>query len=388
MTDKNSCPVCESSDHFPFLERARVPVFQNWPLADRQAAVGTVRGDLELHACRRCGFVFNRAFDPGLVAYGEDYDNSQQHSEVFSEYMDELVERVVGRCEAPVATIVEVGCGKGAFLKALVARTGAGISATGFDTSYQGPERYFDGRLRFRSCYYDRSAGCHPDLVITRHVIEHVDDPAGFLRSIRDTLDSVPDARLFIETPCVEWILRNRVAWDFFYEHCSLFSVRSLSALVAACGFTVQLVTHLFGGQYLWLEAGVGARDSAPEYDPGDIPQLAADYSAYERSYRDNWIKRLDTLAHRGAVCIWGGGAKGVTFANLVDPACERIGCVVDVNENKQGKYVPGTGHRIVSPAELAGLGVRTAILMNPNYHDEVMRILARSGQDIDLVGA
>lgn len=126
MTDNNSCPVCNSSDHFLFLERARVPVFQNWPLADRDAAVSVVRGDLVLHACRRCGIVFNRAFDPGLVEYGEDYDNSQQHSEVFTEYMDALVDRIVDQCDAAVATIVEVGCGKGAFLKALVSRLGPG----------------------------------------------------------------------------------------------------------------------------------------------------------------------------------------------------------------------------------------------------------------------
>lgn len=192
--------------------------------------------------------------------------------------------------------------------------------------------------------------------MITRHVIEHVDDPAGFLRSIRDTLDSVADARLFIETPCVEWILRNRVAWDFFYEHCSLFSARSLSALVSVCGFSVRSVTHLFGGQYLWLEAGVSGRDAAPDYYPGDIPQLAADYNTYERGYRESWMQRLDALASRGAVCIWGAGAIGVTFANLVDPPCAKIGCIVDVNANKQGKYLPGTGTGLSRRVTLQGL--------------------------------
>jgi hypothetical protein len=222
--------------------------------------------------------------------------------------------------------------------------------------------------------------------VVSRHVIEHVSNPAEFLQSIRASLNDVPHARLFLETPCVEWILRNKVAWDFFYEHCSLFTSESLSSLVTASGFTVQSVEHLFGGQYLWLEAVVGNETAIPVYDPGGIPLLAEEYSLYECAYKAGWDKRLEEYLGKGAVCLWGAGAKGVTFANLVDAGCNSICCVVDVNENKQGKYLPGTGHSIVAPDRLDSFGVRTTILMNPNYREEVERILLQTGQDIEIV--
>lgn len=386
MIDENTCPACKAGDVFRFFTRGRVPVFQNWPLDSKLAAQQVSRGDLSFYACEQCGFIFNKAFDPAMIIYGEHYDNSQQHSGYFSEYMTGLVNHLVDECGIKNSTIVEVGCGKGAFLEALISREDAHNTGIGFDTSYQGEKQLLGGRLKFESSYYDKNAGYEPDVLISRHVIEHVNDPAGFLQSIRESMDSVPHARLFIETPCVEWILRNGVIWDFFYEHCSLFTAESLASLVMASGFSVQSVKHLFGGQYLWLEATVGDRNVVPQYEPGEIPSLARKYEMFEKAYEDDWHGRMDEFKARGAVSLWGAGAKGVTFANMLDPECRHISCIVDVNENKQGKFLPGTGHPIVSPDVLGRLGVKTTVLMNPNYRDEVERILLKEGLDIELV--
>jgi hypothetical protein len=83
---------------------------------------------------------------------------------------------------------------------------------------------------------------------------------------------------------------------------------------------------------------------------------------------------------------MWGAAAKGVTLANLCDPDRALIACVVDLNPNKQGAYLPGTGHRIVGPQDLAALKVRTAVMTNPNYLDENARLLRDASLDVRLV--
>jgi SAM-dependent methyltransferase len=339
--------------------------------------------------CEECGFVFNAAFDAGKLAYGENYDNTQSCSAYFDEYLNDLTRELVETRSVTNADIVEVGCGKGHFLRKLVAYPLARNRGTGFDPSYAGPTTEFDGRLKFVNRFYDESSSDVPaDFVVCRHVIEHVQDPIGLLRSVRSALRSSLRARVFFETPCVEWIFSNKVIWDFFYEHCSLFSAVSLTYAFEKSGFSVERVTHVFGGQYLWLEAQPRAEGTVSPQRPArtEIAAQAHHYGAEEIEQRKKWPERLMELRRGGKVALWGAGAKGVTFANLVDPEVALLDCVVDINPNKQGRYIPGTGHPIVSPSTLSDRAVRSAILMNSNYRDENQRILESANLKIELV--
>jgi len=68
---------------------------------------------------------------------------------------------------------------------------------------------------------------------------------------------------------------------------------------------------------------------------------------------------------------LWGAGARGVAIVNLVDP--EAVTAVTDISPGKQGRFTPGTGHRIVGPEELTRLDPSVIYMLNPNYVDEVV---------------
>lgn len=356
-------------------------------MKDRESALDINRGDLDLAFCEDCGFVFNRAFDISRLDYSESYDNTQSHSPTFDGYLRDLVRRMVSEKGVRDCRIVEVGCGKGSFLRELVVAEGAGNSGVGFDPSYEGPTTDLGGRLKFERRFYGPEAAHVPaDVVVCRHVIEHVPEPVELLRAIRQALSGSPHARVFFETPCVAWILRNRVIWDFFYEHCSYFTAASLTTAFESSGFEVEDVRHVFGGQYLWLEAKVSDEKPEASKKPGEVPVLAERFSASEGELKKEWQARIRGLADGGKVALWGAGAKGVTLANLVDGGRELLDCVVDLNPQKQGRYLPGTGHPIVDYPELEARGVATAVLMNPNYREENAALLKKANSNIELV--
>lgn len=385
------CPVCTQPVGDAFLHRAGVPVHQNMVLRTPAAARAVARGDLDLCCCRACGFVFNRSFNADLLSYGAEYDNTQDCSPYFAAYLDDLVDTIVRTRGLRTGTVVEVGCGKGYFLRRLVGHPQSALRGIGFDPSYVGPLHDASGRIAFQRRYYGADcAGFAADAVVCRHVIEHVADPLALLGAVHQALAGSLGARVYFETPCVEWILKHRVLWDFFYEHCSLFTAGSLAHAFERSGFRVERVDKVFGGQYLWLEAVVAAVPAAAAVplpaDDGRVAAAAAAYAATEQRACSDWQARLERLGQRGGVAIWGAGAKGVTFANLTDPHGRLVDCIVDINPNKQGGCVPGSAHPIVDFHDLPARGVRTAVLMNPNYREENLRQLADAGVAVDLV--
>jgi hypothetical protein len=56
------------------------------------------------------------------------------------------------------------------------------------------------------------------------------------------------------------------------------------------------------------------------------------------------------------------------------------IECVVDINPRKQGRYVAGTGQRIVPPEFLRDYRPGVIIVMNPVYRDEIREMTERLG--------
>jgi hypothetical protein len=329
--------------------------------------------------------VYNGAFDPRQLQYGAAYDNTQTCSPTFQQHVDARADHIVHARAVRNATIVEIGCGNGSFLSSL-ARRDPGNRGIGFDPSYAGPDTAVDGRVRFERRFYDETSGrLEPDAVVCRHVIEHVQRPVDLLRTVRRTMGQ-DRAQIFFETPCVEWILRNEIVWDFFYEHCSYFTAGSLSHAFGQAGFHADSVSHVFGGQYLWAEGHPAAAQSSSPRGGSRIVDLARRYADREAAIVSALYERVIDLSRRGPLAIWGAAAKGVTLANLIDPDGSLIACIVDINSNKQGKFLPGTAHPIVGPADIGALDVRTALITNPNYFEENSRIVRNAGLNLELV--
>jgi hypothetical protein len=368
-----------------------VPVLLNRLYDSFAAAKRAITGRLRIVACRTCGFVFNAAFDPSLVDYDARYENDQGNSPAFSAHMDAMADRILdglrGRTDIGV---VEIGYGQARFLTTLVERSDGRIStAVGYDPAWRGETSAPHVRVEARN--FDAQAlRLLPrpiDVILSRHVIEHLADPVGFLRDVRKALPSSWNGRLFLETPSLEWIANGHMLHDFFYEHCNYFSSAALGCALARAGFRAPRIDYVFEGQYHWAEVVVGQSDTAaPELAAG-LASLGA-LAAYERDFASRWQTTLASLRPKGNIAIWGAGAKGMTFANIVDPHLERIACVVDINPAKQNLFAPVTAHPIRAPRDALRDGLAGIIIMNPNYRAEIAAELSRAGEHPILLDA
>ena len=378
---ETACPSCGSKDTTLAATVSGMPVHVGvlWPSAD--SARACPRGDMELVFCHSCGFLFNAAFEEGLVDYSLSYDNALHHSAVFKEYELALAHRLIDRYEVRRKTIAEIGCGSAHFL-GLMCQLGEN-RGFGFDPSHD-PE-FIDelavGRVEVRREYYDQdSADIGADLICARHVLEHVADPAALLTSLRAAIGD--STVVYFEVPNALLAIEQLSIWDLMYEHCGYYTTGSLRRLFRSTGFDVIDVRESYEGQFIGIEAkaGVAAREAFPSNEHSRLSDLVSAYSGHVEQRRRTWNERLIEEADRGSrVVVWGAGGKGVSFMNFLDTE-DRVDCLVDVNPRKQGMYLAGTGHEIVAPARLAELRPDLVIVLNPLYEAEIAAQLKSLG--------
>ncbi|MGE3619302.1 MAG: methyltransferase domain-containing protein [Acidimicrobiia bacterium] len=374
-----SCPVCGSADARPVTQVAGMPVLCNAFAATAEEARAMARGEIDLRVCGTCGMLHNAAFDPALAPYDNAYENSLHFSPRFQEFAGELSADLVRRFGGPGRTVVEIGSGAGDFLEMVAPGFG---TAVGIDPSLAAAsEREVGGTpLRLLPGDIDQAPeGLRADLLLSRHVLEHVPDPVALLRAMRERLAG-SDTHIYVEVPDAGHMLRAGAVWDLIYEHVGYFTQPALVAALAAAGWHDIATGTSFGGQYLWAEAAATARAGDDLTPAAEVDTVTAAARHFGEVYRDavtRWTEFLEGERRAGArVAIWGAGSKGVAFTNTLAPDVE----VIDVNPRKRGRHVPGTGVAVSAPADVAGT-LDTVLVMNGLYLDEI----ERSGKELGL---
>jgi SAM-dependent methyltransferase len=360
-------------------------------MQSREAALACPRGDIVLVFCGSCGFVFNCAFDASAHDFGQCYEPTQWFSPRFKAFAESLAGNLIDRYDLHGKHILEIGCGKGEFL-ALLCRLGDN-RGTGIDPTCDPARIAPDvaGRIDFiQDLYSEEYAHLAVDLICCRHTLEHIAQTGEFMRMLRRSVNDGHRPVLFFEVPDVTRILREGAFWDVYHEHCSYFAAGSLRRLFHNSGFEVLELRPVYDEQYLIIAGrpvSPGVQASAgPTGQVAALEGAVAEFERQSAAQIERWSEWVAQSAADGKrVVIWGSGSKAVSFLSALSLGDE-IECVVDVNPHKHGKFMPGTGHQIVSPESLREYRPDCVIAMNPIYSQEIQADLDRMGLEPELL--
>jgi C-methyltransferase C-terminal domain/Methyltransferase domain len=380
-----ACPACASDRTEVVTGQDRVPVNSCLLVETSAAATSFPTGRIDLAVCHNCGFVFNASFDPSKVEYSGRYEETQACSARFREFAEDLAQTWIDKYDIHGKTVTEIGCGKAEFLN-LICTLGDN-HGIGIDPGVDG-SRFSDqekARMDLRAEFYDDAYGpLDSDVVICRHTLEHIDQVADFMRTVRAGIGGRLDTIVLFELPDVARVLAEGAFWDVYYEHCTYFTAGSLARLFRNCGFLVDDVRLDFDGQYILLEArpAPGEVDQQPlpiEDSPADVVALARTYGEHVAGVVDRWKSDIGKVRDDGGkVAIWGAGSKGVSFLSNIGPG--NISIAVDINPRKAGKFMPGTAQEVIVPEDLPEAGPALVVAMNEIYLDEIAAQLSELG--------
>lgn len=379
------CKACGSADIHSFYESRGIPVHSCLMVDSREEALAFPKGDLQLGFCRDCGFIQNNLYDPGLQHYSPDYEETQAFSPRFMKFVEEICEEQDARYHLKGKTALEIGCGKGEFLMELVKHTGC--TGIGIDPGFR-PERVPDelaGKVEFIQDFYGpKYKHLQADYVCCRHTLEHIGPVEEFMHLIRESIGDRPQTDIFFELPAMERVLDEQAFWDIYYEHCSYFTLGSLSRLFRRTGFDTHTLYKVYDDQYLMIEAkpveGPTPERLAEEDDLAETAARVAKFEAAIGARKQSLIDDVNRWTGEGKkVAIWGSGSKAVSYLTTLGLA-DKISAVVDINPHKWGKYLAVAGNEIVSPQSLQETKPDVVVAMNPIYLGEI-------GADLDKLG-
>ena len=382
-----NCPLCHVPNRTELVRLDKVPMMVNRLMESPEAARRSSMGTLALVLCEGCGHLYNAAFTTESMVYDETYGNALHGSPAYRSHSWQLARMLVKDHHWSHQRLLDIGCGQGYFLRLLCAlgvNHGIGIDPATPESAWQQAGA-MGGQIRLIQGEFDAANQDLPgDKVICQHLLEHLPQPQALIDQIGQATCRANGHELLIEVPNGLFTLRDNGIWDLIHEHVSYFTPRSLVGLLKRSGYTVRFCRESYGRQFITALAqhnGHAASGEDTRHEgKGAIARLAHSFDQRFRTHLRQWNLAIREWSARGRrLVLWGAGSKGVSFVNLIDEP-DRIIALVDQNPLKQGRFVPGTGHVIVSPEELADLGDCVILVMNVLYLREVEAALRRHG--------
>jgi protein O-GlcNAc transferase len=370
------CPACGHQVAAPFYDGGRQPLTTVAFPASEAAAKSLTHLPLSFVRCVDCGHIFNADFDYTQVPYTNNpyfmFNKGTTWAEHLRHVRDTILERV-----PPRATVVEIGCGDGHLLAALAKQRPAGryvgfepnaIMETG-DGSFEARAELFEPAVHVPEL--------RPDMIVTRHVLEHLANPLALLQGIAFAGNWLGiDIGLLVEVPCIEPALATGRTADFFYEHHSHFTRASLERLLIRAGAAVERIETGYGDEVV---CGMALLRVQPRQ---------ASVARQSLQFRDRAVRTASSMtaeferltASGESVAIWGGTGKAAAFINKHRLTADRFPLVVDSDANKWGTFVPGTGQEIRPPKLLLDEPVAVVLIATQWRAADIVLEIQRAG--------
>ena len=373
---------------------------QNIPAASELAEDHPL--SLTLCQCPSCGLV---QFDTEPVDYYRDVIRAGGGTRTMTRLRHEEYARLLTAMQEHHIhgrRIVEVGCGRGEFLRmwqnlaedpegaAALARDQARDPLSGqpnaaplhlvglehkpslveeanavADKKYRVYEGFATGDVRYPEGPFDAFGQVN--------FLEHQPDPCDMLRNIGRNLK--PQALGLITVPSFEYILRYNGYYELLRDHIANYTEFTLQKLLQDCGFEL-------------LSMDLVNRDTIEaivrKADPDELSELhysgrLIDVSALRDSYdrlSASVNAHIDHLSesHR-TMAIWGASHQGFTLAATTKLG-GRVEYIIDSAPFKQGRFSPASHIPIVAPDYAVAHPVDEILIVAPGYTDEIAGII------------
>ena len=267
--------------------------------------------------------------------------------------------------------ILEVGCGKGEFLRIW---KNYDVRAVGIEFDQGAMTKARAEELEVYKAFAENAETELPeapfDAFVQFNFLEHQPRPNEMLQCIYNNLTE--EGVGLVTVPSLEYILQNGY-YELIKDHIAYYSQETLKLLFQINGFEV-------------INCCVINNDT---HSITVRKRKAADTNYWENSFetlKKELHDHVDSYTAKGKkVAVWGASHQGFTLISSLDLG-NKISYIIDSAPFKQGKYSPASHVPIVSRQHYFQQPVDSIVIMAPGYTDEIAEIIKKElNSDLDI---
>lgn len=393
-----SCRGCRSERLFSALNLGLLPI-ANELLVSQESLIE--KFPLHLSICTECGL--------GQVAdvvtperIFRDYRYLSSMSSTFLQHATQYVEqRIQEGTFSSDDWVLEIASNDGYLLKNFLPY---GIKAIGIEPAQNVAEISRSLGIETVSEFFSSELASdlllkygYPKLIIANNVMAHVPDLVDFVKGL--ALLCGPHTQISIENPSLMNILEGMQFDTIYHEHYSYLSASSVARISEMNGlrlFKVEEISIHGGSNRYWLNrlASNGSTDESvgrvitQEVSAGLFdPHRWANYSSRVSEVLGNFLNwLLDSKNGSKTIFGYGAAAKASTILNSIAVESGLITAIADASLEKQKRFMPPHGIKIISPQELFVSEVTDVIVFPWNISNEIgLYLRSHLGHEVRL---
>lgn len=220
----------------------------------------------------------------------------------------------------------------------------------------------------------DLNISVKADILLVRHILEHVHDIHGFFSSLKHWV--TPGGYMLIEVPCCDSQMEQFDYSMIWEEHVSCFTPATFKRCLSIMGLSLRHVERV---HYPLEDVLIGIFQLLDHNEENGVEDATGEINrarAYGQRMPDVTlgIKRaLARFREKGQVVVFGAGHMACSFVNLHGLA-DQIDCFLDDNPNKVGRFMPGSRRPIYTSNRLETQSFSLCLLaLNPSLDDKII---------------
>lgn len=218
------------------------------------------------------------------------------------------------------------------------------------------------------------------DILLSRHVIEHIEDLDSFCSALSQILKN--DGLLVLETPCGDYHMEKGTIEPFHPEHVHVFTLKSLELALRKHDLYVSWADINPYGNLI-----ICAKKRRAEI----LPEITSDYrklidiTKLKNNQADlrfkKWLSKINSAE---SIVIWGAGSYGATLFSIYSIQKERISFFVDIDSFKQGLKFVHLDQQIMIPQIIFESDINNVIVAS-TYSNEIIGQLNKMTKRVNV---